>query len=165
MVTGESMPVTKEPGSRVIGAHRSTARGTLLMRADRVGSATVLAQIVAHGRRCAANTGADSTAGRPDRGAISSQRSAHGALLAFVAWSLWGPEPRLAHGLRQRRGGADHRVSVRARPRDADGDHGGTGRGASAGVLVRNAEALERLETIDVLVVDKTGTLTEGRPS
>ena len=86
-------------------------------------------------------------------------------MLAFVAWSLWGPEPRLAHGLL-----SAVAVLIIACPcalglATPMAIMVGTGRGAGAGVLVRHAEALERLETIDVLVVDKTGTLTEGRPS
>ncbi len=163
MVTGESMPVTKEPGSRVIGA-TINGGGTLLMRADRVGSATVLAQIVAmvadaQRTRAPIQQLADRIAGYFVPAVLLT------AVLAFVAWSLWGPEPRLAHGLL-----SAVAVLIIACPcalglATPMAIMVGTGRGAGAGVLVRHAEALERLETIDVLVVDKTGTLTEGRPS
>ena len=162
MVTGESMPVVKEPGSRVIGATMN-GTGTLLMRADRVGSATVLAQIVA--------MVSDAQRTRAPIQHLADRIAAYFvpavmtvALLAFACWTVWGPEPRLAHGLV-----SAVAVLIIACPcalglATPMAIMVGTGRGASSGVLVRNAEALERLETVDVLVVDKTGTLTEGKP-
>ena len=162
MVTGESMPVVKEPGSRVIGATMN-GTGTLLMRADRVGSATVLAQIVA--------MVSDAQRTRAPIQHLADQIAAYFvpavmtvALIAFAGWTLFGPEPRLAHGLV-----SAVAVLIIACPcalglATPMAIMVGTGRGASSGVLVRNAEALERLETVDVLVVDKTGTLTEGKP-
>ncbi len=162
MVTGESMPVVKEPGSRVIGATMN-GTGTLLIRADRVGSATVLAQIVA--------MVSDAQRTRAPIQHLADRIAAYFvpavmtvALLAFACWTVWGPEPRLAHGLV-----SAVAVLIIACPcalglATPMAIMVGTGRGASSGVLVRNAEALERLETVDVLVVDKTGTLTEGKP-
>ena len=132
------------------------------MRAERVGSDTLLAQIVrmvgeAQRTRAPIQRLADAIAGWFVPAVVVV------AVLAFVAWALGA---RAAAGARapERGRGADHRVPVRARPGDADGDHGRHGRGASAGVLIKNAEALERLEKVDTLVVDKTGTLTEGKP-
>ena len=162
MVTGESIPSEKEPGSRVTGA-TINGTGSFLMRAERVGSDTLLAQIVR-------------MVGEAQRTRAPIQRLADQvsawfvpavvliAVLAFAAWSLWGPEPRLAHGLVSAVAvliiacpcalGLATPIAIMV----------GTGRGAGAGVLIRNAEALERLEKVDTLVVDKTGTLTEGRP-
>jgi Cu+-exporting ATPase len=163
MVTGEAMPAEKEPGSRVTGGTINTT-GTLIVRADRVGSDTLLAQIVR-------------MVGEAQRSRAPIQRLADRvsavfvpaivliAVVAFAAWSVWGPEPRLAHALV-----AAVAVLIVACPcalglATPMAIMVGTGRGATAGVLVRNAEALERLERVDTLVVDKTGTLTEGRPA
>jgi Cu+-exporting ATPase len=162
MVTGESIPVEKMPGSRVIGGSVN-ATGGFVMRAERVGSETLLAQIV-------------HMVGEAQRSRAPIQRLADVvsswfvpaivlvALITFVVWAFWGPEPRLAHGLVNAVAvliiacpcalGLATPMSIMV----------GTGRGALAGVLIRNAEALEILEKVDTLVVDKTGTLTEGRP-
>jgi Cu+-exporting ATPase len=162
MVTGESIPVAKHVGSRVIGA-TINGTGTLLMRAERVGGETVLAQIVnmvaeAQRTRAPIQQLADRIAGYFVPAVLLT------ALLAFVGWTVWGPEPRLAHGLV-----SAVAVLIIACPcalglATPMAIMVGTGRGAGAGVLVRQAEALERLETIDVLAFDKTGTLTEGKP-
>ncbi|MGD9879742.1 MAG: heavy metal translocating P-type ATPase [Reyranella sp.] len=162
MVTGESMPVTKEPGAKVIaGTVNST--GSLVMRAEKVGRDTMLARIVqmvaeAQRSRAPIQRLADSVAGYfvPTVMAI--------ALVAFAAWVVWGPEPRLAFGLV-----AAVTVLIIACPcalglATPMSIMVGVGRGAQAGVLIKNAEALERMERVDTLVVDKTGTLTEGRP-
>jgi Cu+-exporting ATPase len=162
MVTGESIPVEKIPGSRVIGGSVN-ATGGFVMRAERVGSETLLAQIV-------------HMVGEAQRSRAPIQRLADVvsswfvpavvlvAVATFVAWAFWGPEPRLAHGLVNAVAvliiacpcalGLATPMSIMV----------GTGRGALAGVLIRNAEALEILKRVDTLVVDKTGTLTEGRP-
>jgi Cu+-exporting ATPase len=163
MVTGESLPVTRRPGDEVIGA-TVAVNGTVTMRAERVGRETLLAQIV-------------KMVGEAQRTRAQIQRLADRisayfvpavvlcAVAAFVAWSVWGPEPRLAHGLL-----AAVAVLIIACPcalglATPMAIMVGTGRGAHAGVLIRNAEALEQLARVDVLIVDKTGTLTEGRPS
>jgi Cu+-exporting ATPase len=162
MITGESMPVGKEPGSRVIGA-TVNGTGSMVMRAERVGSETLLAQIV-------------QMVGQAQRSRAPIQRLADRvaawfvpaviaiAILTFVVWSLFGPEPRLAHALVNAVAvliiacpcalGLATPIAIMV----------GTGRGAQAGVLIKNAEALEILEKVDTLVVDKTGTLTEGKP-
>ena len=162
MVTGEPIPVEKEPGSRVTGG-TVNGTGSFLMRAERVGSDTLLAQIVR-------------MVGEAQRTRAPIQRLADRvsayfvpavvviAIVAFIAWSLWGPSPRLALGLL-----TAIAVLIIACPcalglATPMAIMVGTGRGAGAGVLIRNAEALERLERVDTLVVDKTGTLTEGRP-
>ena len=162
MVTGEPMPVEKETGARVTGG-TINGTGTLVMRAERVGAETLLAQIVR-------------MVGEAQRTRAPIQRLADRvaawfvpavvvvALIAFAAWSVWGPEPRLAHALV-----SAVAVLIIACPcalglATPMAIMVGTGRGAGAGVLIRNAEALERLERVDTLVVDKTGTLTEGRP-
>ena len=162
MVTGEPLPVAKDPGARVTGG-TINGTGTLVMRAERVGADTLLAQIVR-------------MVGEAQRTRAPIQRLADRvaswfvpavvviATLAFAAWSLWGPEPRLAHALV-----SAVAVLIIACPcalglATPMAIMVGTGRGAGAGVLIRNAEALERLERVDTLVVDKTGTLTEGRP-
>jgi Cu+-exporting ATPase len=162
MVTGEPIPAGKEPGSRVTGGTINTT-GSLLIRAERVGSDTLLAQIVR-------------MVGEAQRSRAPIQRLADRmaayfvpavvlvAILAFIAWSVWGPAPRLAHALV----GAVA-VLIIACPcalglATPMAIMVGTGRGATVGVLVKNAEALERLERVDTLVVDKTGTLTEGKP-
>jgi Cu+-exporting ATPase len=162
MVTGEPTPIGKEPGSRVTGGTINTT-GSLLIRADRVGGDTLLAQIVrmvgeAQRSRAPIQRLADRIAAYFVPGVVLV------ALLAFVAWSVWGPEPRLAHALV-----SAVAVLIIACPcalglATPMAIMVGSGRGASAGVLLKNAEALERLEKVDTLVVDKTGTLTEGRP-
>ena len=162
MVTGESIPVEKASGDRLIGA---TVNGTggLLMRAERVGADTLLAQIV-------------HLVGEAQRSRAPIQRLADVvsswfvptvvavALLTFAVWALVGPEPRLGHAVVNAVAvliiacpcalGLATPMSIMV----------GTGRGATSGVLIKNAEALEVMEKVDTLVVDKTGTLTEGRP-
>ncbi len=162
MVTGESVPVEKVVGEKLIGA-TVNGTGSLLMRAERVGSDTLLAQIVrmvseAQRSRAPIQKLADVVAGYfvPSVVAV--------AVIAFIAWGLWGPEPRLAHAVINAVAvliiacpcalGLATPMSIMV----------GTGRGASLGVLIRNAEALEIMEKVDTLVIDKTGTLTEGRP-
>ena len=162
MITGEAIPVSKGPGSRVIGA-TVNATGSLVMRAERVGSETMLAQIVrmvsqAQRSRAPIQRLADRVAGWfvPAVMAI--------AILTFAAWSLLGPEPRLAHALVNAVAvliiacpcalGLATPIAIMV----------GTGRGAHGGVLIKNAEALELMEKVDTLVIDKTGTLTDGKP-
>jgi Cu+-exporting ATPase len=162
MVTGEPIPVEKPPGARVTGG-TVNGTGSFVMCAERVGSETLLAQIVR-------------MVGEAQRSRAPIQRLADVvsawfvpavvavAVAAFVAWGLWGPAPRLAYALVNAVAvliiacpcalGLATPMSIMV----------GTGRGAIAGVLVRNAEALEVMERVDTLVVDKTGTLTEGRP-
>ena len=162
MVTGESMPATKEPGSRVIGGTLNQA-GSFVMRADKIGRDTVLARIVemvaaAQRSRAPIQRLADQVAGWFVPAVIAV------ALLAFAAWAMLGPEPRFAYGLI-----AAVTVLIIACPcalglATPMSIMVGVGRGARAGVLVKNAEALERMERVTTLVVDKTGTLTEGRP-
>jgi len=162
MVTGESMPVTKEPGSLVIGGTMNQTGG-FLMRADKIGRDTVLARIV--------QMVADAQRSRAPIQRLADQVSAWFvpsvivvAVLAFIAWSLFGPEPRMAFGLV-----AAVSVLIIACPcalglATPMSIMVGVGRGAQSGVLIKNAEALERMEKVDTLVVDKTGTLTEGKP-
>jgi len=162
MVTGESMPVTKEKNARVIGG-TINASGSFVMRADKVGRDTLLSQIVqmvaaAQRSRAPIQRLADRVAGWfvPTVVAV--------ALIAFMSWALFGPEPRLSYGLV-----AAVSVLIIACPcalglATPMSIMVGVGRGAQEGVLIKNAEALERLEKIDTLVVDKTGTLTEGKP-
>ena len=162
MVTGESMPVTRRPGERVIGGTLNQA-GSFVMRADKIGRDTVLARIVdmvasAQRSRAPIQRLADQVAGWFVPAVIAV------ALLAFAAWSVFGPEPRFAYGLV-----AAVTVLIIACPcalglATPMSIMVGVGRGAHAGVLVRNAEALERMEKVTTLVVDKTGTLTEGKP-
>ena len=162
MVTGESIPVEKRAGDRVIGATIVTT-GTVVMRAERVGGETLLAQIVrmvseAQRTRAPIQGLADKVAGVFVPAVVLT------ALVTFLVWSLWGPEPRLAHGIVN--GVA---VLIIACPcalglATPMAIMVGTGQGAQAGVLIRNAEALELLARVDTLVIDKTGTLTEGRP-
>jgi Cu+-exporting ATPase len=162
MVTGESLPVEKTPGSRVTGG-TVNGTGTFVMRAERVGSETLLARIV-------------QMVGEAQRTRAPIQRLADQvsawfvptvvgiAVLTFIGWSFGGPEPRLAYGLVNAVAvliiacpcalGLATPMSIMV----------GTGRGALAGVLVKNAEALELMEKVDTLIVDKTGTLTEGKP-
>ena len=162
MVTGESMPVTKEAGdSLVAGTINQT--GALAMRADKVGRDTMLARIVqmvadAQRSRAPIQRLADRVSGWFVPAVIAI------AALAFVVWALVGPEPRLTYGFV-----AAVTVLIIACPcalglATPMSIMVGVGRGAGVGVLVKNAEALERLEKVDTLVVDKTGTLTEGKP-
>ena len=162
MLTGEPTPVAKEPGARVTGA-TINGTGSLVMRAERVGSETVLAQIVrmvaeAQRTRAPIQRLADAVAAWFVPAVVVV------ALLSFAGWCIWGPEPRLAFALL-----SAISVLIIACPcalglATPMAIMVGTGRGASAGVLIKNAEALERFETVDTVVVDKTGTLTEGRP-
>ena len=163
MVTGESMPGTKSVADKVIGGTMNQS-GTFIMRADKVGRDTVLSQIV--------QMVAAAQRSRAPIQRLADQVSAWFvptvilvAVLAFLAWSLWGPEPRLTYGLI-----AAVSVLIIACPcalglATPMSIMVGVGRGAQSGVLIKNAEALERLEKVDTLVVDKTGTLTEGKPS
>jgi Cu+-exporting ATPase len=163
MITGESIPVEKSPNSMVIGATINST-GSFVMRADRVGSETLLARIVqlvgqAQRSRAPIQGLADRVAAWfvPTVVAV--------AVLTFVVWFLFGPPPRLAHALVNAVA-----VLIIACPcalglATPMAIMVGTGRGAHAGVLIKNAEALETLGKIDTLVVDKTGTLTEGKPT
>ncbi len=163
MVTGESMPVSKESGSTVIGGTLNGS-GSLVIRAEKVGRDTMLARIVqlvaeAQRSRAPIQRLADRVAGWFVPAVIAV------ALLAFAAWWTFGPEPRFSFALL-----AAVAVLIIACPcalglATPMSIMVGVGRGASAGVLIRNAEALERLEKVDTLVVDKTGTLTDGRPA
>ncbi|MFK8253139.1 heavy metal translocating P-type ATPase [Ancylobacter terrae] len=163
MVTGESLPVTRQAGDRVIGGTLNRS-GALVIRAGKVGRDTVLARIVqmvseAQRSRAPIQRLADQVAGWFVPLVVAS------AALAFAAWAAFGPEPRLAHALI-----AAVAVLIIACPcalglATPMSIMVGVGRGAQMGVLIRNAEALERLEKVDTLVVDKTGTLTEGKPS
>ena len=162
MVTGESMPVVKAAGAKVIGGTMNGA-GSFVMRADKVGRDTMLAQIVqmvaqAQRSRAPIQRLADQVSGWFVPLVIAV------AVLAFVAWAIWGPEPRFAYALV-----AAVSVLIIACPcalglATPMSIMVGVGRGAQSGVLIKNAEALERLEKIDTLVIDKTGTLTEGKP-
>jgi Cu+-exporting ATPase len=162
MITGESIPVEKEKGSRVIGA-TVNGTGTLLIRADRVGSDTVLSQIVrmvseAQRTRAPIQRLADKVA------AIFVPAVIAVSALAFLVWYFAGPEPRLAHAIINAVA-----VLIIACPcalglATPMAIMVGTGRGAHSGVLIRNAEALETMEKVNTIVVDKTGTLTEGKP-
>jgi len=162
LVTGESMPVTKEAGARVIAGTLNQS-GSFVMRAQKVGRDTLLSQIVkmvadAQRSRAPIQRLADQVAGWFVPTVIVV------AIAAFAAWSWFGPEPRLAFGLV-----AAVSVLIIACPcalglATPMSIMVGVGRGAQAGVLIRNAEALERMEKVDTLVVDKTGTLTEGKP-
>ncbi len=162
MMTGESMPVVKEGGARLIGA-TINGTGALVMRAERVGADTVLSRIVqmvaeAQRSRAPIQRLADLVSGWFVPAVLLI------ALGAFVGWMLAGPPPQLAYALI-----AAVSVLIVACPcalglATPMSIMVGVGRGATAGVLIKNAEALERLETIDTLVVDKTGTLTEGKP-
>ena len=162
MVTGESMPVTRQAGDKLIGG---TVNGTggLVMRAQGVGAETVLARIVA-------------MVGEAQRSRAPIQRLADVvagwfvpavilvAVLAFGLWAIWGPAPALAYGLL-----AAISVQIIACPcalglATPMSIQVGVGKGATVGVLIRSAEALERMEKVDTLVADKTGTLTEGKP-
>jgi Cu+-exporting ATPase len=162
LVTGESMPVTKEPGAKVI-AGSINQTGSFVMRAERVGRDTMLSQIVqmvaqAQRSRAPIQRLADKVSAWFVPAVILV------ALLALGAWATFGPEPRYAFGLV-----AAVSVLIIACPcalglATPMSIMVGVGRGARAGVLIKNAEALERMESVDTLVIDKTGTLTEGRP-
>ena len=163
MVTGEPIPVEKAAASKVTGG-TVNGTGTFVMEAQRVGSDTLLAQIVR-------------LVGEAQRSRAPIQRLADTvsgwfvplvilvAIVTFAVWAIWGPEPRLAHGLVNAVAvliiacpcalGLATPMSIMV----------GTGRGAELGVLLRNAEALEVMEQVDTVVVDKTGTLTEGKPA
>ena len=162
MVTGEPMPVAKAAGSKVT-AGTLNQTGGFVMRAEKVGSDTLLAQIVhmvaaAQRSRAPIQRMADQVAGWFVPVVIVV------AVLAFVAWLVWGPEPAFTYALV-----AAVAVLIIACPcalglATPMSIMVGVGRGAQQGVLIRDAEALERMEKVDTLVVDKTGTLTEGRP-
>jgi Cu+-exporting ATPase len=162
MVTGESMAVAKEAGSKVIGGTVNQT-GSLVMRAEKVGSDTMLSRIVtmvaeAQRSRAPIQRLADVVAGWFVPAVMIV------AVLAFIAWAIWGPSPAFAYGLI-----AAVSVLIIACPcalglATPMSIMVGVGKGASAGVLIKNAEALERFEKVDALVVDKTGTLTEGKP-
>jgi Cu+-exporting ATPase len=162
MVTGESMPVTKETGDTVI-AGTINQTGAIAMRADKVGSDTMLARIVqmvadAQRSRAPIQRLADQVAGWFVPTVIAV------AVLAFIVWASFGPEPRFTYGFV-----AAVTVLIIACPcalglATPMSIMVGVGRGATAGVLVKNAESLERMEKVDTLLVDKTGTLTEGKP-
>lgn len=162
MITGESMPVTKEVGSKLIGGTMNQTGG-FVMEAGKVGRDTMLSQIVrmvteAQRSRAPIQRLADKVSGWFVPVVIAV------AIIAFITWMLIGPEPRFAHGLV-----AAVAVLIIACPcalglATPMSIMVGVGRGARLGVLIKNAEALERFEKVDTLVVDKTGTLTEGRP-
>jgi Cu+-exporting ATPase len=162
MVTGEPIPVSKQSGDKLIGA-TVNGTGTLLMRAERVGSETLLSQIVhmvaeAQRSRAPIQKLVDKVAAWFVPAVVLI------AIITLAAWFIWGPEPKLAHAIINAVAvliiacpcalGLATPMSIMV----------GTGRGASMGVLIKNAEALEAMEQIDTLVVDKTGTLTEGKP-
>ncbi len=162
MVTGEAIPVEKNQGEPVIGA-TVNGTGSLLMRAEKVGADTLLSQIVqmvseAQRSRAPIQKLADMVAGYFVPSVVLV------AVLTMLVWLIWGPEPRLAYAMVNAVAvliiacpcalGLATPMSIMV----------GTGRGASMGVLIKNAEALEIMEKVDVLVVDKTGTLTEGKP-
>ncbi|WP_180538965.1 heavy metal translocating P-type ATPase [Nevskia soli] len=162
MVSGEPIPVEKTPGDRVI-AGTVNATGSFIMRAEHVGAETLLSQIVrmvseAQRTRAPIQRLADLVASYFVPAVIAA------AALTFAVWSIWGPEPRLSNALVNAVAvliiacpcalGLATPMSIMV----------GTGRGAQAGILIRNAEALEMLRKVDTLVIDKTGTLTEGKP-
>ncbi|BAI95546.1 copper-translocating P-type ATPase [Sphingobium sp. TA15] len=163
MVTGESMPVTKAAGDKVIGGTLNQT-GALVIVAEKVGRDTMLARIVqmvaeAQRSRAPIQRMADQVSGWFVPVVIGI------AMLAFIGWGIWGPEPRFAYGLV-----AAVAVLIIACPcalglATPMSIMVGVGRGAGLGVLIKNAEALEHMEKVDTLVVDKTGTLTEGRPA
>ncbi len=162
-ITGEPMPVTKETGDQVVGGTVNRT-GTFVMKAEKVGADTMLSRIVkmvaeAQRSRAPIQRLADTVSGWfvPMVVAV--------AIAAFAAWMIWGPEPRFAYALL-----AAVAVLIIACPcalglATPMSIMVGVGRGAAAGILIRNADALERLEKVDTLVVDKTGTLTVGRPA
>ena len=162
MVTGESMPVEKEAGAKVIAGTLNQS-GAFVMRAEKIGRDTLLSQIVqmvaqAQRSRAPIQRLADQVSGWFVPAVIAI------AVAAFLAWATFGPDPRLAYGLV-----AAVSVLIIACPcalglATPMSIMVGVGRGAQAGVLIKNAEALDRMEKVDTLVVDKTGTLTEGKP-
>jgi heavy metal translocating P-type ATPase len=162
MVTGEPLPVQKTAGAKVIGG-TINGQGSFVMRAEKVGADTMLSQIVqmvakAQRSRAPIQRLADQVSGWFVPAVVAI------AVVAFIAWAVWGPEPSMAYGLI-----AAVSVLIIACPcalglATPMSIMVGVGRGAQAGVLIKNAEALERMEKVDVLVVDKTGTLTEGKP-
>ncbi|QIG97503.1 MULTISPECIES: heavy metal translocating P-type ATPase [unclassified Bradyrhizobium] len=162
MVTGESMPVTKAEGESVIGGTVNQSGG-LVMRAEKIGRDTMLSRIVdmvakAQRSRAPIQRLADRVAGWFVPAVIAT------AVLAFIAWTMFGPEPRLTFALV-----AAVTVLIIACPcalglATPMSIMVGVGRGAHSGILIRDAQALERMEAVDTLVVDKTGTLTEGKP-
>ena len=162
MLTGESIPVEKSAGAKVIGGTVNQT-GSFIMRAEKLGSETLLAQIVrmvseAQRSRAPIQSLADKVSGYFVPAVVLV------AVMTFIGWAIWGPEPRLAHALVNAVA-----VLIIACPcalglATPMAIMVGTGRGAHAGVLVKNAEALEILEKVDTLVLDKTGTLTEGKP-
>lgn len=162
MITGEPLPVEKVSGDAVTGA-TINGTGSLVIEATRVGADTMLSQIVqmvsnAQRSRAPIQKYADKVAGLFVPAVIGI------AVLAFIAWAIWGPAPSLSYGLV-----AAVAVLIIACPcalglATPMSIMTATGRGAQAGVLIKNAEALERFETVDTLIVDKTGTLTEGKP-
>jgi Cu+-exporting ATPase len=163
MMTGESMPVTRAAGDPVVGGTLNRT-GALVLRAEKVGRDTMLArivQMVAEAQRSRAPI--QRMADRVSGWFVPAVMLA--ALLALVAWGVWGPPPRLANGLV-----AAVSVLIIACPcalglATPMSIMVGVGKGAGQGVLIKNAEALERMEAVDTLVVDKTGTLTEGKPA
>ncbi len=163
MVTGEPIPVEKNEGDPLIGA-TVNGTGSLVMRAEKVGAETLLSQIVhmvaeAQRSRAPIQKLADTVSGYFVPAVVAV------AVVTLIIWGFWGPEPRLAHAIVNAVAvliiacpcalGLATPVSIMV----------GTGKGATAGVLIKNAEALEVMEKVDTLVVDKTGTLTEGKPS
>ena len=162
MVTGEAMPVMKRGGDRVIGG-TVNGTGSLIMRADKIGAETMLSRIVAmvaeaQRSRAPIQRMADTVSGYFVPAVLGV------ALLAFAVWAVWGPPPALSYGLI-----AAVSVLIIACPcalglATPMSISVGVGKGAGVGVLIRSAEALERMEKADTLVVDKTGTLTEGKP-
>ena len=162
MVTGEPIPVEKTAGEKLIGA-TVNGTGSLMMRAERVGADTLLSQIVrmvseAQRSRAPIQKLVDIVAGYFVPAVVLI------AVITLIVWGFWGPEPRLAHAIINAVAvliiacpcalGLATPMSIMV----------GTGKGATAGVLIKNAEALEIMEKVDTLVVDKTGTLTEGKP-
>jgi Cu+-exporting ATPase len=162
MVTGESMPVAKEPGGKAI-AGTLNGSGSFIMRAEKVGRDTLLARIV--NMVAAAQRSRAPIARLADRVASWFVPAVIAvAVIAFAAWAIWGPQPRFSYGLV-----AAVTVLIIACPcalglATPMSIMVGVGRAASLGILIKNAEALERMERVDTLVVDKTGTLTEGKP-
>jgi P-type Cu+ transporter len=162
MVTGESMPAAKQPGDKLIGG-TVNGTGSLVMRADKVGADTMLARIVtmvaeAQRSRAPIQRMADTVSGYFVPAVLGV------AVVAFVVWAIWGPAPALSYALI-----AAVSVLIIACPcalglATPMSIGVGVGKGAGAGVLIKSAEALEHMEKVDTLVVDKTGTLTEGKP-
>ena len=162
MVTGESMPSAKKPGDKLIGG-TVNGTGSLIMRADKIGADTMLARIVtmvaeAQRSRAPIQRMADKVSGYFVPAVLGA------AVITFIAWAVWGPAPALSYALI-----AAVSVLIIACPcalglATPMSIGVGVGKGAGAGVLIKSAEALERMEKVDTLVVDKTGTLTEGKP-